>query len=180
MPDPVRGSPPARAPGPGTAGSGTGSDAGSAAGITGSTRRVPAGPSRSSAVAGDGVGQIIGHIALDTASRMRCPRGNTQDVTCSSRGSDPPAGAVSRPGTAGSRSGSGSPARPAPVTSVTVPSGATSLSRANQCSGAASALPHSSTRGKPRISVSSSSGAVSNVRLQASASRWSAVSSPHQ
>ena len=195
-------SPQCRTPSGGSSGPGSGNRgsgrAGSAAGITGSTSRVPAGPSRSSAVAGDGVGQIIGHMALDTASRMRCPRGNTHEVTCSSSGSAPAAppsapsarlsapaaspspAAAPRPVAPGSRSGSGTPARPAPVTSVAVPSGATSLSRANQCSGAASALPDSSTRGKPRISRSQSSGAESNVRLHASASRWSPVSSPHQ
>jgi phytoene dehydrogenase-like protein len=44
---------------------------------------------------------------------------------------------------------------------VTVPSGATSHSRPNQWSGSASALPCSSTSGKPRISTSSASGGLS-------------------
>src|SRR5579875_1917232 len=153
----------------------------SAGGTTGSTSRVPEAPSRTVAVAGRGVGQIIGHIAFDSASRIRCPGPNTHDVTCSSSGIVPGAAAGPRPGREpASRSGSGRPARPPPVTSVTVPSGATSQSRANQCSGSASALPAISTTGKPRISTSSASTGESNIRQNASAPRWSTVSSPHQ
>ena len=63
---------------------------------------------------------------------------------------------------------------------MVVPSGATSLTLANQFSGEASAPPWISTWQNPRISRSSASGAESNVRLYASAPRWSTVSSPHQ
>src|SRR5215470_14104174 len=75
--------------GVGSANTGTLWPAAGSAGTTGSTSRVPAGPSCTVAVAGCGVGQIIGHIALDSASRIRWPRGNTHEVTCSSSGSAP-------------------------------------------------------------------------------------------
>src|SRR5262249_36436525 len=152
----------------------------SAAGTAGSTRRVPAGPSCPVAVAGCGVGQIIGHIALDSASRIRWPRGKTQEVTCSSSGrADSATGAP--PGSEPpSRSGSGRPAPPRPVTRVTLPSRPAPPNLPNQCGGSASALPYSPTSGKPRISVSPGSGGLSKTMLNAPAPRWSDVSSPHQ
>ncbi len=106
------------------------------------------------------MGQSIGHWAFDTASRMRWPFGNTQEVKCISISSG-----KGLPGSIafGSR-GRDSVARrccPAPVTSVTVPSGATSFRRANQSASGASAETRSSAFGRPRISTSSSSGAVS-------------------
>jgi hypothetical protein len=77
-----------------------------------------------------GVGQIIGHWALPTARRMRCPFGNTHEVKCISISRE-----NGRPGSMarGSRADSRwAPFWPALATRVTVPSGATSLRRANQ------------------------------------------------
>src|SRR5262249_18627569 len=79
-----------------------------------------------------------------------------------------------------SRNGSGRPARPPPVTRVTVPSGATSQSRPNQWSGSASALPCSSTSGKPRISTSSASGGLSQAKPNPAAPPRPTGGPPHQ
>ena len=62
----------------------------------------------------------------------------------------------------GSRSESRwAPARPAAATSVVVPSGATSDSRANQCAVGADALAARHTRGRPRIGSDAASGGAS-------------------
>ena len=90
---------------------------------------------------------------------MRCPFGKTHEVKCISISSG-----KGRPFSIafGSRAETRcAPFSPPPVTSVTVPSGATSFKRAYQSMSGTSAETRSSAFGMPRISTSSVSGGVS-------------------
>ena len=154
---------------------------GLAAGTTGSTSLVPAAPSRTVAVAGYGVGQIIGHIALDSASRIlvsaREHPGCARAAPAGSPRRGAPPQAAGRPGPAASPAPVG-PAAAGHQRDRAVRRHVAQPGEPVQRLGVA--LPWISTRRNAKDLRVRSSGAVSKIRLHASAPRWSTVSSPHQ